>query len=119
MKVIISFQGFDPAVEMHLDVPDETSAEQYIKTILDLMINPGFHTVSWRVVTAPPRKQSTTKNSSVGRPLMTIERIPAKFKRIYPRYQNGELNICQIAKLCDISRPTVYKYIRILEKGDL
>jgi response regulator of citrate/malate metabolism len=36
-------------------------------------------------------------------------------KGYYPAYKKGQLNVSELARVCDISRTTVYKYIEILE----
>jgi transcriptional regulator of acetoin/glycerol metabolism len=41
--------------------------------------------------------------------------IPATFLRHYPAYKNKQLNVSELARVCDISRTTVYKYIGLLE----
>ena len=33
----------------------------------------------------------------------------------YPAYKNGQLNVSELARVCDLSRTTVYKYIALLE----
>ena len=43
------------------------------------------------------------------------EDIPASFLRHYPAHKNGQLNISELARVCDISRTTAYKYIGLLE----
>ena len=35
--------------------------------------------------------------------------------RHYPAYKKGQLNVSELARVCDISRTTVYKYIGLLE----
>ena len=50
-----------------------------------------------------------------GRPQLTKEDIPPIFYRHYPAYMNGTLNITELARVCDMSRTTVYKYIRVLK----
>ena len=37
------------------------------------------------------------------------------FYRHFPAYVKGELNITELARVCDMSRTTVYKYIRVLK----
>ena len=51
----------------------------------------------------------------IGRPPVSKEDIPASFLRHYPAHKNGQLNISELARVCDISRTTVYKYIGLLE----
>ena len=36
------------------------------------------------------------------------------FYRHYPAYKNKQLNVSELARVCDMSRTTVYKYIEIL-----
>ena len=55
------------------------------------------------------------KGKQIGRPQITADSIPAIFLRHYPAYKNGQLNISELARVCDISRTTVYKYIGLLE----
>ena len=34
----------------------------------------------------------------------------------YPAYKSGQLNVAELARVCDMSRTTAYKYIEILER---
>lgn len=56
------------------------------------------------------------KGAQIGRPQTTIDDIPASFLRHYNAYKKGQLNISELARVCDISRTTTYKYIDLLEK---
>lgn len=56
------------------------------------------------------------KGAQIGRPQTTIEDIPASFLRHYNAYKKGQLNVSELARVCDISRTTTYKYIDLLEK---
>lgn len=55
------------------------------------------------------------KGARIGRPKVTADDIPAVFLRHYPSFKAGNLNISDLARLCDLSRTTVYKYIELLE----
>ena len=55
------------------------------------------------------------KGKQIGRPQVGKEDIPATFLRHYPAYKNKQLNVSELARVCDISRTTVYKYIGLLE----
>ena len=55
------------------------------------------------------------KGKEVGRPKTNADNIPDKFYKYYARYKNKEINVTELAKLCEMSRTTVYKYIDILE----
>ena len=56
------------------------------------------------------------KGKQIGRPQITVDSIPAIFLRHYPAYKSGKLNISELARVCDLSRTTVYKYIDLLER---
>jgi predicted AAA+ superfamily ATPase len=43
------------------------------------------------------------------------EIISASILRHYPAHKNGQLNISELARVCDISRTTAYKYKNLLE----
>jgi DNA invertase Pin-like site-specific DNA recombinase len=55
------------------------------------------------------------KGAKIGRPPLTPEDIPTTFLRHYPSYQKGQLNLSELARVCDLSRTTVYKYLELLE----
>ena len=56
------------------------------------------------------------KGKQIGRPQITADSIPAIFLRHYPAYKSGQLNILELARICDLSRATVYKYCALLEE---
>lgn len=56
------------------------------------------------------------KGAKIGRPPLTTEDIPTTFLRHYPSYQKGQLNLSELARVCDLSRTTVYKYIAVLQQ---
>ena len=60
-------------------------------------------------------ENARAKGRQIGRPQVSKEDIPAVFLRHYPAYKNGQLNISELARVCDISRTTVYKYKSLLE----
>ena len=55
------------------------------------------------------------KGVRIGRPQLTKDEIPPIFYRHYPSYVSGVLNVSELARVCDMSRTTVYKYIEILK----
>lgn len=55
------------------------------------------------------------KGKQIGRPQTIKDSIPAIFLRHYPAYKNGQLNITELSRVCDLSRTTIYKYISLLE----
>lgn len=56
------------------------------------------------------------KGKTIGRPQVGKEDIPATFLRHYPAYKSKHLNVSELARVCDLSRTTVYKYIGLLEE---
>ena len=55
------------------------------------------------------------KGRQIGRPQVSKEDIPSTFLRHYPAYKSKQLNVSELARVCDISRTTAYKYIGLLE----
>ena len=55
------------------------------------------------------------KGAKIGRPQATVDDIPAVFLRHYPAYKKRQLNVSELARVCGLSRTTVYKYIDLLE----
>ena len=60
-------------------------------------------------------ENARAKGRQIGRPQVSKEDIPATFLRHYPAYKSKQLNVSELARVCDISRTTVYKYIGLLE----
>ena len=56
------------------------------------------------------------KGKQIGRPRLTTEDLPTNFIRHYPAYKKGQLNISELARLCDLSRTTTYKYLSLMEE---
>lgn len=53
--------------------------------------------------------------AKIGRPVLSADDIPPIFLRHYPAFKNKNLNLSELARVCDISRTTAYKYIDLLE----
>ncbi|MDD2518403.1 MAG: recombinase family protein [Bacilli bacterium] len=51
----------------------------------------------------------------LGRPKTTYEDIPEVFFRYLPKYKNKEINKSEFARLCNLSYPTIYKYLNLIE----
>lgn len=60
-------------------------------------------------------ENAKAKGVKIGRPKTTTEQLPAVFLRHYPAYRNSALNVSELARVCQVSRTTVYKYIGLLE----
>ena len=55
------------------------------------------------------------KGVRLGRPQMTKDDLPQIFYRHYPAFVKGELNVSELARVCGLSRNTVYKYVGLLK----
>ena len=55
------------------------------------------------------------KGKVIGRPSTTIDNLPTKFFRHYSKYTNKEITKIEFARLCEVSRQTIDKYIKIYE----
>ena len=55
------------------------------------------------------------KGVKLGRPKTTKDQIPQIFYRHYPSFKSGNLNLSEFARVCGLSRTTVYKYVSLLE----
>ena len=60
-------------------------------------------------------ENARAKGRHIGRPQLSKEDIPAAFLRHYPAYKAGNLNVSELARVCGVSRTTVYKYTTLLE----
>ena len=60
-------------------------------------------------------ENARAKGRQIGRPQVSKEDIPTTFLRHYPAYKSKQLNVSELARVCDISRTTAYKYIGLLE----
>ena len=61
-------------------------------------------------------ENARAKGRRIGRPQMTADSIPAAFFRHYPAYKAGDLNVSELARVCGISRTTVYKYLGMVDR---
>lgn len=57
---------------------------------------------------------AAAKGKHIGRLQTTKEDIPAIFYKHYPAYVAGKLNVSELARVCGLSRPTVYKYLKLV-----
>ena len=59
-------------------------------------------------------QNAKAKGKQIGRKPTTKEDIPAIFYRHYPTYAAKKMNVSELARVCGLSRPTVYKYLRLI-----
>lgn len=56
------------------------------------------------------------KGKQIGRPALRQEDIPDRFWRYYAMYQSQQINTSELARLSNISRPTVYRYLACIKE---
>ena len=62
-------------------------------------------------------ENARAKGKKIGRKPTTKDDIPAVFYKHFPAYMTGSMNVSELARICGLSRPTVYKYMRQKEIG--
>lgn len=61
-------------------------------------------------------ENARAKGRKLGRPRLKKEDIPKKFLDSYRLFQENKINLSDLARLNNLSRTTVYKYIELLEE---
>ncbi|QEH70197.1 recombinase family protein [Cellulosilyticum sp. WCF-2] len=59
---------------------------------------------------------AAAKGKVIGRPSTTVDSLPSSFIKHYPKYRNKEINKTELARICNVSRQSVHKYIHIYER---
>lgn len=59
---------------------------------------------------------SANASRKPGRPKKNVVDIPDVFRVSLPDYLNGTLSLSAFARLCNLSRPTIYKYLRMIKE---
>ncbi len=60
-------------------------------------------------------QNARAKGKTLGRPQVTADDIPNIFYKHYPKYKRGDINKKDFSRLCSLSYPTIYKYLKIVE----
>ncbi len=55
------------------------------------------------------------KGKQIGRKPVTKADLPAAFIKHYSSFMGGNLNITEFGRLCGLSRPSIYKYLKLME----
>ncbi|MBP3453840.1 MAG: recombinase family protein [Clostridia bacterium] len=58
-------------------------------------------------------ENAKSKGKRIGRRPTTKDDIPAVFFRHYQAFMDGKMNVSELARVCGLSRPTVYKYMKM------
>ena len=57
---------------------------------------------------------AAARGRKIGRPQTTKEDITTMFYKHYPAFVAGTMNLTELARVCGLSRPTVYKYLKMV-----
>ena len=59
-------------------------------------------------------ENAKAKGKQIGRRPTTKEDIPSTFLKHYAIFMEGKMNVSELARVCGLSRPTVYKYMKMM-----
>lgn len=59
-------------------------------------------------------EKARAKGKQIGRKPVTKHDLPDVFLKNYRSYKNGEMTVTELAHACGLTRPTVYKYMRLM-----
>ena len=59
-------------------------------------------------------RNAKEKGVKVGRRPTTKDDIPPIFYKHYPAFMSKQMNVSEFARVCGLSRPTIYKYLRLV-----
>lgn len=59
-------------------------------------------------------RNAQLKGKKLGRRPTTKDDIPPIFYKHYPAFVAGTMNVSEFARVCGLSRPTVYKYMKMM-----
>ena len=62
-------------------------------------------------------RNAKAKGKAIGRPAVTADDIPNVFYKHYPKYKRGELNKKELSRICSLSYPTIYKYLKMVDQS--
>lgn len=87
-------------------------------TVAFLQISGVFSELELAMIRARVRSgvaNARAKGKHIGRPQVTADGIPDSFFRYFSRFQAGEINMTELARLAQISRPTAYRYVAAIQ----
>ena len=59
-------------------------------------------------------RNAQLNGKKLGRRPTTKDDIPPIFYKHYPAFVEGKMNVSELARICGLSRPTVYKYLKMM-----
>lgn len=61
-------------------------------------------------------QNAKAKGKIIGRPKTSYDNLPQIFFKHYPKFKTGIINKQELSRLCELSYPTIIKYIKIVEQ---
>jgi DNA invertase Pin-like site-specific DNA recombinase len=58
-------------------------------------------------------ENARAKGKQIGRGPTIKADLPAVFIKYYPACEAGTMSVTELARICGLSRPTIYKYIKM------
>ncbi len=62
-------------------------------------------------------ENARAKGAAIGRPRTGLDDIPPAFLKFYPAYQSRRLSATEFARITNLGRTTLYKYLKIVTSG--
>jgi len=56
------------------------------------------------------------KGKQLGRRPTTLDTLPQSFLKHYDKYKAGQITKVEYARLCGLTPPTIYKYLKLFEQ---
>lgn len=63
-------------------------------------------------------ENAKSKGVKLGRKSTTKDDIPSIFLKHYPKYVNKQINVTEFSRLTNLSRPSIYKYLKLLKEDN-
>lgn len=63
-------------------------------------------------------ENAKSKGVKLGRKSTTKDDIPSIFLKHYPKYINKQINATEFSRLTNLSRPSIYKYLKLLKEDN-
>lgn len=108
IRLIVGTMVIDCRDDKKMDIMTETTLK-----IMSVFSELEKDIIRDRVISGLENAKS--KGKKLGRPRMSKNDIPKKFLESYKLYLDNKINVSDLARLNNLSRTTVYKYIELLK----
>ncbi len=105
-----------------LDIPylnqlNTLQDESIYKMIVDILVTLKSHIAQQEreKISKRVKEGLNATDKKLGRPITVTEDIPSEFLKHFDLYKSGKVNKSDLSRLTGLSRPSVNKYIRLLE----